>query len=104
MLTDSRVDCKEILIEWDYFRSLTNTNVGENSDVTAETSRAINSEVSSRIAKKIGEIEIDLFSDILEVKNSSIDEKVLPSMRNAMGRVLLILKPSVKWTAGKSDH
>ena len=67
------------------FRSLLITNVSENSDFTGETSRAINSENSSQMSRKIEEMKSDLNSQILVFINSAIEEKVIPSIKNAIG-------------------
>ena len=58
------------------YRYLLNTNLSENSEITAETNRTISSEISSQIS--------DLNSHILEVINSAIDEKILPSIENVI--------------------
>ena len=47
------------------FRSLLNTNISENSEITAETNRLINSETSSQMSKKLEELKSDLNSHIL---------------------------------------
>ena len=67
------------------FRSLLNTDLSENSEITAETSRAINSEISSQMSKKLEEMKSDLNSHILDVINPAIEEKVITSIENAMG-------------------
>ena len=67
-------------------RSLLNTNVSENSEITAETRRAINSETSSQMSRKLEEMKSDLKSHIFDVIISGIEEKVIPSIKNAMGR------------------
>ena len=40
------------------YRSLLNTNLSENSEITVETSRAISSEISSQMFEKIGRDEV----------------------------------------------
>ena len=67
------------------FRSLINTNSRENSEITIETARVINNEIASQVTRKLGEIRCDLNSQILEVINSEITEKVLPSIQNVVG-------------------
>ena len=47
------------------YRSLRNTNLSENSEITVETSRMINSEISSQMSRKIEEMKSDLNSHIL---------------------------------------
>ena len=66
------------------YRYLLNTNLSENSEITAETNRAISSEISSQMSRKLEEMKSDLNSHILEVINSAIDEKILPSIENVI--------------------
>ena len=66
------------------YRSLLNTNLSENSEITVETSRAISSEISSQMSRKLEEMKSDLNSHILEVINSAIDEKILLSIENVI--------------------
>ena len=66
------------------YRSLLNTNLSENSEITVETSRAISSEISSQMSRKLEEMKSDLNSHIMEVINSAIDEKILPSIENVI--------------------
>ena len=66
------------------YRSLLNTNLSENSEITVETSRAISSEISPQMSRKLEEMKSDLNSHILEVINSAIDEKILPSFENVI--------------------
>ena len=66
------------------YRNLLNTNLSENSEITAETSRAISLEISSQMSRKLEEMKSDLNSHILEVINSAIDEKILPSIENVI--------------------
>ena len=66
------------------FRTLLNTNESENSEITAETSRTIYSEVSSQMSRKFEEMKSDLNLHILDVINSALEEKVLPSITNAV--------------------
>ena len=58
-----------------------NTNVSENSEITAETSRAINSDISSQMSRKLEEMKLVLDLHILDVMNSAIEEKVIPSIK-----------------------
>ena len=69
------------------FRSLLNTNVSENSEITAETMRAINSEISSQMSRKLDEMKSDLNLQIMDAINSAIQEKVLPSIENTLNSV-----------------
>ena len=57
------------------YRSVLNTNLYENSEITAETSRMINSEISSQMSRKLEEMKLDLNSHILEVFNSTFQGK-----------------------------
>ena len=66
------------------FRSILNTNTSENSEITAETSRAKNSEISSQMSRKLEEMRSDLNSHILNAIDAAIEEKVIPSIRNAL--------------------
>ena len=65
------------------YRFFLNTNLSENSEITAETSRMGNSEISFQMSKKLEEVKSVLNSHILEVINSAIEEKILPSIENA---------------------
>ena len=68
----------------DNYRTLLNTNLSENKDITVETSRMINSEILSLMSRKSVEMKSDLNSHILEVLNTAIEEKILPSIENAL--------------------
>ena len=86
------------------YRSLLNTNLSENSEITVETSRAISSEISSQMSRKLEEMKSDLNSHILEVINSAIDEKILPSIENVIVNKRdkkCKMGPSVRWTASR---
>ena len=64
--------------------SLLNTNESESSEITAETSRALSSETSSQMSRKDEEIKSDINSHKLEVNISANQQKVLPSIENAL--------------------
>ena len=66
------------------FRSLLNTNTSENSEITAETIRAITSEFSSQMSRMLEEMKSDLNSHILNAIDSAIEEKVIPSIKDAL--------------------
>ena len=66
------------------YRSYLNTNLSENSCLTVETSRAISSEISSQMSRKFEELQSSLNSQILDVINTAIDTRVLPSIKNAV--------------------
>ena len=65
------------------FRSYLNTNHCENNGLTVETSRVIISEMSSQVSRQLEELKSDLNAQILEVINTALAEKVLPSIENA---------------------
>ena len=67
------------------FRSLINTNSRENSEITIETARLIKNEITSQVTRKLDEIRSDLNTQIWEVINSAIAEKVLLSIQNVLG-------------------
>ena len=68
------------------YRSYLNTNLSENSCLTVENSKAISSEISSQMSKKFKELQSSLNSQILDVINTAIDTRVLPSIKNAVRR------------------
>ena len=67
------------------FRSLINTKSRENSEITIETALLIDNEITSQVTRKLDEIRSDLNTQILNVINSAIAEKVLPSIQNVLG-------------------
>ena len=68
------------------YQTLLNNNPSENSCLTIETSRAIKSEISSQMSRKFQEMQTSLNSQILDVINTAIDTRVLPSIKNAVKR------------------
>ena len=68
---------------------------------------AISSEIFSQMSRKLEEMKFDLNSHILEVINSAIDEKILPSIENVIannferGDQKYKMGPSVRWTASR---
>ena len=66
------------------FRSLPNTNSRENSEITIETTRLINEEVSNQISRKLIEIKTSLNSQIQEAITDAIANTVLPSIQNTL--------------------
>ena len=68
------------------YRSYLNTNISEKGGLTVETSRAISSEISSQMSKRLEEMQSSLNSQILEVINTAIETRVLPSIKNVVGR------------------
>ena len=71
------------MVEGD-FRTLLNTNASENNEITAENIRAINAKISSQMSRKLEELKADLNSSIVEVISSAPEEKVIPSIQNAI--------------------
>ena len=64
------------------FRSLLNTNSRENSEITIETTRLINDEISSQLGRKLNEIKTSLNSQIQNAISAVITNTVLPSIQN----------------------
>ena len=65
--------------------SLINSSSRENSENTIEIARMINNEITSQVTRKLDEIRDDINKQVLEVINSAITEKVLPSIQNVVG-------------------
>ena len=76
-MTLSQVDGNKVLVK-------KKATIGENSEITVVTSRAISSEISSQMSRKLEGMKSDLNSHILEAINSAIDEKILPSIENVI--------------------
>ena len=68
------------------YQTFLNNNPSENSCLTIETSRAIRSEISSQMSRKFQEMQTSINSQILDVINTAIDTRVLPSIKNAVKR------------------
>ena len=66
------------------FRSLLNTNSRENNEITIETTRMINEEISNQMSRKLNEIKSSLNIQIQEAISSAITEKILPSIQNTL--------------------
>ena len=66
------------------FRSLLNNNSRENSEMTAETNRMINEEISNQMTRKLNEIEESLNHQIQDAVSSAITNEVLPSIQNTL--------------------
>ena len=66
------------------FRSLLNTNSRENSEITIETTRLINEEISNQMSRKLNEIKTSLNSQIQEAITDAITSTVLPSIQNTL--------------------
>ena len=65
------------------FRSLL-TNSRENSEITIETTRLINDEISSQLSRKLNEIKTSLISQIQNAVSAAITNTVLPSIQNTL--------------------
>ena len=66
------------------FRSLLNTNSRENSEITNETTRLINEEISIQVTRKLNEIKTSLNSQIQDAITVAITRTVLPSIQNTL--------------------
>ena len=67
------------------FRSLLNTNSRENSEITIETTRMINEEISNQMAGKLNEIKTSLNSQVQSAISAAITNTILPSIQNTLG-------------------
>ena len=67
------------------FRSLLNTNSRENSEITIETTRMINEEISNQRSGKLNEIKTSLNSQIQNAISAAITNTILPSIQNTLG-------------------
>ena len=66
------------------FRSLLNTNSRENSEVTIESTRLINEEISNQMSRRLNEIKSSLNSQIQNAMSVAIADTVLPSIQNTL--------------------
>ena len=66
------------------FRSLLNTNSKENNEITIETTRMINEEISNQMSRKLNKIKNSLNIQIQDAISSAITEKILPSFQNTL--------------------
>ena len=66
------------------FRSLLNTNSRENSEITIETTRLINEEISNQVSRKLNEIKTSLNSQVQNAITSAITNTILPSIQNTL--------------------
>ena len=60
------------------------TNSRENSEITIETTRLINDEISSQLSRKLNEIKTSLNSQIQNAISAAITNTVLPSIQNTL--------------------
>ena len=65
------------------FRSLL-TNSRENREITVETSRLINEEISNRVSRRLNEIKTSVDSQIQDAITSAITSTVLPFIQNTL--------------------
>ena len=65
---------------------LLNANNRENSDVTIQTARLINCEITSQVTNNLDETNKDLHSHNVEVISSTMAAKNLPSIQNTLGK------------------
>ena len=75
------------------FRSLLNTNSRENSEITIETTRMIDEEISNQMSRKLKEIKNSLNTRIQDAFSSAIAEKILLSIQN-----MLVMQERVNYT------
>ena len=86
------------------FRSLNISNCRENSEITIETARMINNEITTQVTRKLDEVREDLNTQILEVINSAIAEKRLSSTKNVLGVQKSGLNTSRVHQSGRLDR
>ena len=79
----------------DDFRTLLNTNSVGNSDMTSETVRVINSEVTSQVSNKISGIKVDLKLHIRETIEQVISDQVLLTIRETLGEISSCVRPNM---------
>ena len=66
------------------FRSLLNTEIRSESEMTVNTSRLISTEISKQVSKNLEEIERALNTQITESMNTAIQETILPSLQTSL--------------------
>ena len=66
------------------FRSLLNTNIRENSEITIETTRLINEKISNQMSRKLNEVKTSLSSQVQEAITAAITNTVLPAIQNTL--------------------
>ena len=74
------------------FRSLL-TNSRENSEITIETTRLINEEISNQMARKLNEIKTGLNSQIQDAITAVITSTVLRSIQNTLNMQGELISP-----------
>ena len=65
--------------------SLFSTNSRENSEITKEATRMMNSEIASQMSNNSDELKAHLNSPFSQVIYSAIAGKVLPTIQNSLG-------------------
>ena len=60
------------------------TNSRENSEITIETTRLINEEITNQMSRKLNEIKMSLNSQIQNANSTAIVNTVLPSIQNTL--------------------
>ena len=66
------------------FRSLLNTNSRENSEMTIETTRLINEEISNQISRRLDEIKGSLDSQTRSAISAAVADNVFPSIQHTL--------------------
>ena len=69
------------------FRTLLNTNRVESNDITAETVRMINSEITSQVSSRNIELRFDLISHVRGTIEEAISEQVLSTIRETLSDI-----------------
>ena len=69
------------------FRTLLNTNRVESNDITAETVRMINSEITSQVSSRNIELRVDLISHVRGTIEEAISEQVLSTIRETLSDI-----------------
>ena len=67
-------------------RSLMNTNITGNGEITIKSTGLISSEVTDQMTRKLDELKRTSNSQILETINSALNKKVLSSVQNTLER------------------
>ena len=88
----------------DDFRTLLNTNSVGNSDMTSETVRMINNEITSQVSSKINEFKMFLKLHIRETIEQAISDQVLPSIRETLSVINSGAKPNVDLTSSEQHR
>ena len=68
------------------FRTLLNTNSVGSSEITSETVKMINSEITNQVSSRMNEFKVDLNLHIEETIEQVISDQVLPTIRHVSFR------------------